>query len=379
MSGDCGCGAAADQRAKGEWAERAQQAEAQHLKARPHRAQQQNEPAPGDPSAKQYGPGAGAAVLTEERRVVAGPIVQLNPRDGLFLRGEHLEGIQTYATVLSRALGVSVGTGVAYGFGLAIVDDQWLTATPGLAITPSGQVLQSSGSLVHSIRAEDLPTLEDDGFWVVEVVPDEDYTGSENVYGTVCAHPCDGTTAVQPWRRSLVRLRLRADVLRGLDGKPGTPRRNWLASAYFERERTLGQPWPVPSRWPAGPADVVTSILDRPWSEAGGPDSRSAVPLGVLTTIDGTVVLDTWTARRELAGPPGLLRWDGQLGRRSWSVFLAQVLQFQDQLSGNKAELCTAEIEEAPETKPDPFAAAAAAWLARTDKLTANLVTWDEF
>src|SRR5207249_7421715 len=64
----------------------------------------------------------------------------------------------------------------------------------------------------------------------------------------------------------------------------------------------------------------------------GIPPEPQAVPIGVLQKIAGNFVLDTWTARREVNGPPGAVRWAGHLAMRPWSVFLAQVLQFQDQL-----------------------------------------------
>ena len=167
---------------------------------------------------------------------------------------------------------------------------------------------------------------------MVEIIPDADTTGTENAYGAVCADPCEGVDSIAPWARSLVRLRLRPDASPGWTQHLGA-RRNWLASAYFERERRKGQPWLVPGERLPGAPGTVAPLASRPWAEPGTEPTGVAVPLGVLLRIDGELVLDTWTARRELSGPPGERRWDGHLARRPWPIFLAQVLQLQDQLA----------------------------------------------
>lgn len=269
--------------------------------------------------------------------VGAGPIIRLNPTDGLFLKAEHLDQIQNYARALSVAVGLGSGAGVVHGYGLELAS-KVLTASAGLAFSTSGHALQSSELLRISVETDDLPALEPDGFWVVEIVPEEDTVGAENAYGAVCADPCEGVGSIAPWARSLVRLRLRKDELLGL-GARTRARRNWLASAYFERERRRLQPWLVPGERLPGAPGTVPSLSSRLWSEPGGEPDGSAVALGVLLRVEGELVLDTWTARRELSGPPGVLRWDGHLARRSWPVFLAQVLQFQDQVRGENLAL----------------------------------------
>jgi hypothetical protein len=310
MSSDCGCGSAASsgQRSTGS------------VSTTPKSASTRTN------SAMAAGNGDG----NDAGPVAAGPIVRLNPADGLFLKAEHLNQMQDYARALSLAIGLGTGSGVVYGHGLEI-SNSTLTATAGLAINPSGHPLQTSELLRISVASDDLPALDPDGFWVVEIIPDSDTTGTENAYGAVCADPCEGVDSIAPWARYLVRLRLRPDVLTGLDAHPDA-RRNWLASAYFERERRKGQPWLVPGERLPGAPGTVAPLNSRPWAEPGTEPTDVAVPLGVLVRIDGELVLDTWTARRELSGPPGERRWDGHLARRSWPIFLAQILQFQDQL-----------------------------------------------
>ncbi len=57
------------------------------------------------------------------------------------------------------------------------------------------------------------------------------------------------------------------------------------------------------------------------------------VPLAVLLQVDGRWVVDTWTARRDIGAGSAEDTWRSRLGMRPWNVFMAQVLQFQDQLN----------------------------------------------
>jgi hypothetical protein len=56
------------------------------------------------------------------------------------------------------------------------------------------------------------------------------------------------------------------------------------------------------------------------------------VPLGVVWKDDGWH-LDVWTARRDLGDSMPAVAWQWRLGWRPRSVFMAQILQFQDQLA----------------------------------------------
>ena len=136
-----------------------------------------------------------------------GPIVRLHAADGLFLRAEHLEAMQDYAYALSTAVGIAVGTGVVYGFELGLQDDA-LIATEGLALTSTGQPLQSNATLTLPLDTDHLPTLDQDDFWLVVIEPATEASGSENAYGTVCADPCEGIGSIKPWLTSLVTMRL---------------------------------------------------------------------------------------------------------------------------------------------------------------------------
>lgn len=340
MSPGCGCGGAHTGPADPGYARRPGSAVGSRERARPAPGSAGSSAAAsrGDPAGV-AGPDPAGAAVDDQDAVVAGPIIGLNPQDGLFLKAEHLTLIQNYAAALSSALGIAVGTGVVYGYGLAITD-QGLTASAGLAVARDGGLLQSGSPLRHRLDDAHLPGLDPDGFWVVEVAAEEDTAGQENAYGAICADPCDGVNAIQPLRRFLVRLKLRADTLRGLDDHLGADRRNWLASAYFERERRAALPWLVPGDRPPGQPGSVPQLAGRDWVEPGAARDRLAVPVGVLFRDHDQLQLDTWTARREIDGPPGITRWSGHLARRSWPVFLAQLLQFADQVRALGDKIC---------------------------------------
>jgi hypothetical protein len=312
MTKDCGCGEkSAEQRASQKsTSSTSSQASQSDGKTRTY----------ADVQAQPLTEGTGAGVN------VGGPISRLNPADGLFLKAVHLDGMQKYSAALSNALGIALGTGVVYGFELKL-EDELLIATEGLAITLAGRALQSSTGLILPLEGDYLPTLLANQFWLIVLEPAEERAGSENAYGTVCAEPCEGIGTIQPWIDSLVRLRLQALTMDGLDGIHDSKRRSWLASQYFERERNRSNPWTVPRAKAAG----VPPLLGNPWHDGGVAPTEAAVPIGVLQKTDKGFVLDTWTARRELSGPPGAVRWAGHLAMRPWSVFLAQVLQFEDQ------------------------------------------------
>lgn len=312
MTKDCGCGE--------------QGASAKTTKAAKHTETQIS----ASKGAEQQSTPGNAASVSVGGVSVRGPIVRLHAADGLFLRAEHLEAMQDYAYALSTAVGVAVGTGVVYGFEFGLQDDA-LIATEGLALTSTGQPLQSNATLTLPLDTEHLPTLGQDEFWLVVIEPATEASGSENAYGTVCADPCEGIGSIKPWLTSLVTMRLIVATIPGLSTIDPHKRRSWLASQYFEQERRAANPWVVPRK--AG--DGVPPLLSFPWAQGGIPPDPKAVPIGVLQKIDGNFVLDTWTARREVSGPPGVVRWAGHLAMRPWSVFMAQVLQFQDQLRGS--------------------------------------------
>lgn len=263
----------------------------------------------------------------------------LNPVDGLFLTAEHLDAMQNYARSLTVALATATGPGVVHGLGVTLdvasnADTPAIVVSPGLAITPHGQPLQLSSSMRIPLKGNLTGLAPSDGFWRIELHPASRTSGSAPVYGSLCNDGCaDGSgAAIQPWRDEGVEIQFVPDTMKGLDGVLSLRRRrNWLASAYFERERSRGGPWLTPTT----DGRSVASLDSQDWDDGTPlPPADTGVPLAVLQPIgDGRVVLDMWTARRLVDGPQTSNTWRNRLAMRPWSIFLAQILQFQDELA----------------------------------------------
>ena len=271
----------------------------------------------------------------------------LNPADGLFLTAEHLNVMQEYARSLTVALATATGPGVVHGLGVTLSRDaKSIVVSPGLAITPHGQPLLLRSEAPIPLEGN-LPTRQvPDGFWRIELHPASDTSGSAPVYGSLCNDGCaDGTgAAIQQWRDEGVEIRFVQDTMSGLDAADWS-RRNWLASMYFERERVRGGPWLTPTG-----EDKAVRGLSSNWDDATQLPAEAGVPLALLQQPASGYILDMWAARRLVDGPQASATWRNRLAMRPWSVFLAQILQFQDELTGDHAvgiaSLATGESED---------------------------------
>lgn len=282
---------------------------------------------------------AGGTVVTDGFR-------GLNPVDGLFLRADHLDAIQTYARSLTVALASATGPGVVHGLGVTL--DQKLgtiEVSPGLAVTPHGQPLLLNSSVQLPLDDNLPPRPSPDGFWRIELHPARVTSGSAPVFGGLCNDGCagGGGATIQPWRDEGVEIRFEPHVTPGLDSVRAPQRRNWLASQYFERERTTGGPWLTPT----AEGETIGHLRERDWDNATPLPAEAGVPLALVQQIEdsGCYILDMWAARRLVDGPPASATWRNRFAMRPWSVFLAQVLQFQDELAGRHAE-CETHVRE---------------------------------
>jgi hypothetical protein len=115
----------------------------------------------------------------------------------------------------------------------------------------------------------------------------------------------------------------------GLD-PAATAFRNRVASWYFEQERLAGDPRIAASdRDPdARQAGPITGVN---WAAPTGP-APGPVGIGLLLRTATGFVVDVWAARRDRVQTPPETGWMGRLAMRPWQVFIAQLLQFQDQL-----------------------------------------------
>lgn len=266
----------------------------------------------------------------------------LNPADGLFLRAEHLDAIQSYARSLVAATATATGTGVVHGLRVTLADGtatdsrSALEISPGVAISPTGRLLRLGRTLRVHLDAGSVPARLNNGFWVVELHWASGTSGSAPVYGSLCHDACsDGGSTIAPWRDEGVEVLLTPDSLAGLDATSTDVRRSWLASAYFERERAAGQPWLLPAK----EGGRVAPLPTRAWDDGTALPPEAGVPLAALQQVDGDWVLDQWTARRLVDGPAAHDTWRSRLAMRPWTVFLAQVLQLEDQLADAGAAL----------------------------------------
>ena len=226
----------------------------------------------------------------------------LNPADGLFLRAEHLDTIQSYARSLVEATATATGSGVVHGLGTTVGTVEGrkvLRVSPGLAISPVGRLLRLGRGLSVTLDPTLLPPLQANGFWVVTLHFAAGTSGSAPVYGSLCHDTCsDGGSTIAPWRDEGVELRFTPDTMPGLLNTTRETCRNWLASAYFERERRAGSPWLVPRCRPAGsspcpPGRGTTTPPSPPtrgcrspccsWSTATG--SWTSGPPGASSTV----------------------------------------------------------------------------------------------
>jgi hypothetical protein len=279
-------------------------------------------------------------------------IRRLNPADGLFLRAEHLDQIQTYAGELALLGACGGGSGVVYGYSLELSGDT-ATAGLGLAFDPSGRALRSRAALTVDLSGLERPV--PGRIWIVEVVAAGAIPGgSEPVYSSVCATSCGPESSIQPWLDDAVRIRVRADSLPG-DWVNAPPRKalSAIASAYFDRERRSADPWLTPT----SANGAIPSILGRPWQtpSPNAAPAPGAVPIGLLAWIDDNWVLDAWSARRDRMTTPPEAAWPFHLGLRPQPVFTAQVLQFQDQLADHPVGIKPALTERFVELPPAGF------------------------
>lgn len=254
-----------------------------------------------------------------------GGFTRLQAFDGLFLRAEHLNGMQDYPQALARALGRTIGSGVSDGLEVSV-------AGATLRVR-AGSALDGAGRLLWVAQGVSLPLagleVAADRYWRIEVVARDRLSGHTQAAGQLCAEPCSGSGITQPaWLTQAADVRLVPVTLDGLDGRDPVWRRSWLAGRSFDQEEAGAGRWPYGERLPD-------------WSSALDPAGKEAVALGVLLHLPGLGpdggdwVCDQWTLRRDLGDPPAARQWQWRLGMRPWDVFVAQVLQFQTQLAGH--------------------------------------------
>lgn len=283
-------------------------------------------------------------------RIEAGtPLTRLHFFDGKFLRADALTLEQNYHRELVRFSNRAGGWGIVHGFGISSAAGK-LVVSPGLAITPTGRTILMTEPLEADIgglvgvaakaaaalgnaafdtcgtAAPPSEATPGQGIYEILIRPAQALCDTEPVYGKLCEEACVTDTQQPYWREGMV-LRLRPIALELPDPKPivaGLAHlRNRVASAYFAAE-----PWLTP------PLLSSAGLAAPVWCNPAVLYDREDVPLGLLVREGEALrVLDAWSARRERMEPQARGYWQGRMRMRPWTVFLAQILQFQCQLS----------------------------------------------
>ena len=314
------------------------------------------------------------------------PLTFLNYYDGKFLQASDLRqeqlAMQSMIELSNQAAGIP---GPSYGFDITLGSGDTLTLGPGLATDQQGRVLYlpqsvdvavsdllasmqvpggsgtasaaASGAADSATAAAFQPCdlaasppsatlVAGTDLYLVTLAAAEGLCGTDEVFGQLCEAACV-TASDRPWRiegilLGLVPLTLGQLVTSSSVVLTGMHLRSMVASAYFAAEAAA-----------AGSLVCAAGLAAGAWCLGATAVAGRAIPLGILARSGGsTAFLDEWAARRERIETSPRRYWAGRMAMRPWNVFLAQVLQFQCQLSevlshGSTAALVTNPLDQA--------------------------------
>ncbi len=279
------------------------------------------------------------------------PLTRLHYFDGKFLRADAFATEQDYHRARVRLANIAGGWGVVHGLEIALRGGQ-LAVSAGLAITPAGSLVLATSEMradlakLLQLNQREAATPGSAAFgdcssapkagvkegapqaiYEITVGPVEGLCGNEAVFGKLCESACATDSRHPYWREGVVlRLRPRTLVLPTSSAVPisAVHLRNRVASAYFALE-------------PGQPASQVSAsgLAGDVWCGGAALYGRDEVVIGLLVREGGsTRVIDAWSGRRERMDAQARSYWQGRMAMRPWAVFIAQILQFQCQLSG---------------------------------------------
>jgi hypothetical protein len=275
--------------------------------------------------------------------------------NGRLLSAEDLQVEQDYLRALVRLANRAGGAGVVHGFVAALSADRASIAIqPGLALDADGRTLllrsaltleidrllaagkvaalpspiagrATFGACVPAIPAAPAQAVGASGLYLLTVGFTEGPRDEEWAPGSHCDDRCPGITDARYRVEGLI-FRAAPLALELPDTKilalHAGHLRSRVASAYFAREASPGQS--LISR---------AGLRAAAWCLGAPPTSGQEVPLAVfLQGAERGQFLDVWTARRERVEPPPRRYWASRMAMRPWSVYVAQILQFQCQL-----------------------------------------------
>jgi hypothetical protein len=280
----------------------------------------------------------------------ASPLTRLHYFDGKFLKADALSQEQEYHRTRVRLSNQAGGWGVVHGLGIDVIGNQ-LNVTGGLAITPAGNFVMNVAGVQADLAellkvAEKAPPEGNEDFqpcvtdlskgkggtvasglqiYEITVGPIDTLCGNEPVYGKLCESACVSDSRQPYWREGMV-LRLRPINLKlpsSTTPLTSAHLRNRIASAYFTLE-------------PGSTSDLLSraGLQGGGWCDTASLYGRDEVAIGLLVNDGGAIKFDSWSARRERMDSQARGFWQGRMAMRPWNVYLAQILQFQCQLSG---------------------------------------------
>ena len=286
------------------------------------------------------------------------PLTRLHYFDGKYLKASDLTVEQTYLRRLVQISNQAGGSGVAYGYDLSRALGDSLHLAAGLAIDPQGRVLLlpqefqigvqdlidkslrrkvavtkpktpgAFGDCAPSAAAPPDGAAVGAELYLISVCAAEALCGQEDVFGVLCEDACAKSTE-RPYSVEGILLRVTPLTLQAVlpasAAVPLTRRhlRSRVASAWFDDERHV-----IESQ--ISGAGLKSDV----WCFGAQAQSGQCVNIGVLARAGtSTVFLDAWTTRRERIDTPAKRYWQWRMAMRPWDVFLAQILQFQCQLS----------------------------------------------
>ena len=288
------------------------------------------------------------------------PLTRLNYFDGKFLRADDLNLEQRALRAHVELSNKAGGPGVVHGLDVSLRSGPIIRLGGGMAIDPEGRVLLLPDAVEATVTAlldagkqstaiapvpvagsatfaacemattgPTVITVAGTDLYLVAAAHADGLCGDQEVFGRLCDDACI-TATDRPYRiDGVVLLLLPLQLTTPLVTSSAITLtdlhlRSRVAGAYYADE------------WLAGGSLLSAAGLgSNVWCLGATALAGHLVPLGVLGARGTSVVfLDQWTARRERMEAPPRRYWNGRMDLRSWADFLAQVLQFQCQLSG---------------------------------------------
>jgi hypothetical protein len=265
--------------------------------------------------------------------------------DGQAMRDARLTAEQNYRRALGALAARAGGYGVASGLDVEQLTTDTLRISAGLAVDGVGRVLQlpaaqtiSMAALVAASRVtpwamEETSSTSPEFLRCLQLWTKRPASArASTVLWIVAASWTEAPGSVKSGTVTREGIRLRAVPL-----VLHTPiaRSQHVALDARAHLRSLVAAAMYADEWASGGSLISGEGLRRgAWCTGAQLDDRREVPLAVVARAGEEILfVDEWMVRRERHEPPPSRYWAGLMRMRPWSAYLAQLLQFQCQLS----------------------------------------------